>query len=215
MTVSYSRVLKLKSPQMYGEDVKEVQKKLNYLGYNSGNIDGYFGKNTDRAVKKYQKASKLVVDGLVGPNTWKKLIEGPNIKNVTELLLSLFIKYEYKYKSYWSKMSVPGQLYVFYNLVRNGGEADLKNHGFKESNYIFDDKVVKGDAPGNILYGYVGKAFEFSDELLLRAAGFAQQKAGTSNPEWGKWNGNPPYGDDPNDQNSIKIGIDFFKRVHD
>lgn len=212
--MKYSRALRLKSPQMYGEDVKVVQNKLNNLGYNSGKVDGYFGKNTDRAVRKYQKATGLAVDGSVGPATWKKLIEGSNIKNVTESLLSLFIKYEHEYKTYWSKFSTPGQLYIFYNLVRNGGEADLKNQGFKESKYIFDDKVVRGDAPGNILYGYVGKAFKFSDELLLRAAGFAQQKAGTNKPEWGKWNGNPPYGDDPNDQNSIKIGMNFFRRVH-
>ncbi len=73
MIVSYKRVLKLKSPLMYGEDVKEVQKKLNNLGYNCGKVDGYFGKNTDSAVRKYQKANGLVVDGIVGPATWKKL----------------------------------------------------------------------------------------------------------------------------------------------
>ncbi len=73
MTVSYSRVLKLKSPQMYGEDVKEVQRKLNNLGYNCGSVDGYFGKNTESAVRKYQKAKGLVVDGIVGPATWKRL----------------------------------------------------------------------------------------------------------------------------------------------
>lgn len=210
----YSRVLYLTSPQMRGEDVRAVQNKLNFLGYNSGTADSYFGSNTDRAVRKYQKASGLTVDGKVGPATWKKLIEGSNLKNVTEKLLALFVKYEDKYKNVWSGMSTPGQLYTFYNLVRNGGEADLKNQGFNESKYIFDDKVVRGDAPGNILYGYVGKCFKYTDELLLRAAGFAQQQAGTSKPEWGSWNGKPPYGDDPNDQASIKIGMNFYRRVH-
>lgn len=211
----YTRPLQLKSPQMYGEDVKAVQKKLISLGYSVGTADGYFGPATEREVKKYQKASGLSVDGSVGPATWKKLMEGSNLRNVTDKLLSMFIKYEHKYKDEYSGLNTPAQLYIFYNLVRNGGELDLKNQGWgTKENYIFDNKVVRGDAPGNILYGYVGKCFKYQDILLQRAAGYAQQQAGTNKPEWGKWNGNYPYGDDPKDQENIKIGMDFYRRVH-
>ena len=73
---------------------------------------------------------------------------------------------------------------------------------------------MRGDSPGNILYGYVGKCFKYTDELLQRAAGYAQAQAGTNKPEWGKWNGSYPYGDDPKDQESIKIGMNFYRRVH-
>ena len=211
----YTRVLKLTSPQMYGEDVKSVQKKLISLWYSLDSADGYFGPATQREVKKFQQASGLTVDGMVGPATWKKLIEGSNLKNITDKLLSLFVKYEHKYKEQYSKLSTPAQLYVFYNLVRNNGELDLKNQGWSsKTNYIFDNKVVRGDSPGNILYGYVGKCFKYTDELLQRAAGYAQAQAGTNKPEWGKWNGSYPYGDDTKDQESIKIGMNFYRRVH-
>ena len=40
--VSYSRVLKVTSPLMYGEDVRAVQNKLNSLGHNAGTVDGYY-----------------------------------------------------------------------------------------------------------------------------------------------------------------------------
>lgn len=56
--------------------------------------------------------------------------------------------------------------------------------------------------------------FGYSDELLLRAAGFAQVQAGTSEPDWGTPDGNPPYGDDPEDQENIKLGINYYKKYN-
>lgn len=56
-----------------GVDVKLLQKTLNSLKYNCGEVDGIFGKNTNAAVKKFQKDNKLDVDGIVGKNTCKKL----------------------------------------------------------------------------------------------------------------------------------------------
>lgn len=37
-------------------------------------VDGIFGKNTKKAVSTFQSASKLDVDGIVGPKTWKALL---------------------------------------------------------------------------------------------------------------------------------------------
>lgn len=37
-------------------------------------VDGIFGKQTEQAVKDFQEAEGLVVDGIIGPNTWKALI---------------------------------------------------------------------------------------------------------------------------------------------
>lgn len=53
----------------YGELVKLLQFRLAALGYNIDQ-DGYFGKETEKVVKKFQKDNKLKQDGLVGPNTW-------------------------------------------------------------------------------------------------------------------------------------------------
>ncbi len=67
------RVLKLTSPYMRGEDVKTVQTELKRLGYNPGQIDGIYGKKTERAVKRFQKASGLKSDGIVGKRTYTAL----------------------------------------------------------------------------------------------------------------------------------------------
>lgn len=53
--------------------VMVLQDALNYLGYNTGNIDGIFGKNTRASIIKFQKDNSLSRDGIVGCNTWRKL----------------------------------------------------------------------------------------------------------------------------------------------
>ena len=54
--------------------IKPLQKYLNEIGYSCGKVDGEFGSKTESAVKKFQKAKKLTSDGIVGMNTWKKLL---------------------------------------------------------------------------------------------------------------------------------------------
>lgn len=58
-----------------GEDVKSVQNNLVAYGYNCGNagIDGIFGSGTLSAVKAFQKAKGLSVDGKVGQKTAEAL----------------------------------------------------------------------------------------------------------------------------------------------
>lgn len=55
-----------------GEEVKTLQSALNKNGYNL-TIDGVFGKNTETAVKDYQKKNNLSIDGVVGAKTWTML----------------------------------------------------------------------------------------------------------------------------------------------
>jgi len=62
--------LRLKSR---GTPVKEVQQKLNQLGYKAGAADGIYGVQTAAAVKRFQKAHRLTVDGIVGQQSWSIL----------------------------------------------------------------------------------------------------------------------------------------------
>ena len=108
--------------------------------------------------------------------------------------------------------------FSFRDKVRNNGDWDLKNQkstiyaSGTYNNYLFDGEIVRGDAPGNINYGYVGKAAWWaSDKLLFWQAGKAQKEAGTSLPEW---NVAPYYGDDPNDHAMIKKGMEMYERKH-
>jgi peptidoglycan hydrolase-like protein with peptidoglycan-binding domain len=58
-----------------GEAVRMAQKVLIYTNYLAPKADGKFGPNTEAGVKKYQKAHGLVVDGIIGPNTWRKIVD--------------------------------------------------------------------------------------------------------------------------------------------
>lgn len=64
------RVLFLAEPMMEGEDVRRLQKALGFTG---PDMDGVFGSNTDRAVRNFQKAHGLKVDGKAGPATRAEL----------------------------------------------------------------------------------------------------------------------------------------------
>lgn len=65
-----SRELRLTYPYMRGDDVRELQRTLKEQGYDPGQIDGIFGKKTERAVKRFQKASGLKADGIAGRRTF-------------------------------------------------------------------------------------------------------------------------------------------------
>lgn len=69
-----SRLLKYTTPMIEGEDVKLVQQRLNELGFGSGEEDGTYGNITKYAVRRFQRAKGLAVDGIVGPDTWSNLL---------------------------------------------------------------------------------------------------------------------------------------------
>lgn len=60
-----------------GPDVVEMQEKLLKCGEElpKYGADGSFGKETQKAVKSFQKKNGLKVDGICGKNTWAKLDE--------------------------------------------------------------------------------------------------------------------------------------------
>ena len=56
-----------------GEDVRELQERLNQLGYDCGEADGEFGTKTKNAVVQFQTKHGLKPDGVVGRKTWAEL----------------------------------------------------------------------------------------------------------------------------------------------
>ena len=58
-----------------GNQVKTLQRLLTSLGYSLGTIDGDFGTKTETALKKFQKAKKLTIDGVANKDSWEKLLE--------------------------------------------------------------------------------------------------------------------------------------------
>lgn len=56
-----------------GEPVRLIQQALRDRGADV-DVDGYFGPGTVMAVRRFQGAGGLNVDGLVGPRTWAALV---------------------------------------------------------------------------------------------------------------------------------------------
>lgn len=65
--------LSIKSKNKKLEHTKWLQKSLKELGYDIA-IDGYFGKDTQSTVEKYQKKKNLQVDGIAGVKTHESII---------------------------------------------------------------------------------------------------------------------------------------------
>jgi len=63
------RTLYLHEPPFRGDDVRELQRKLNRLGFDAGREDGRHGPETDRAVREFQRNVGEEPDGVVGLHT--------------------------------------------------------------------------------------------------------------------------------------------------
>ena len=56
-----------------GQEVRELQEMLKNFGFYTAGVDGIFGGKTELAVSRFQKLAGLLVDGIVGKNTWAML----------------------------------------------------------------------------------------------------------------------------------------------
>jgi len=56
-----------------GEDVAELQRRLNELGFVLDRVDGIFGKQTYVAIREFQRNVGIDVDGICGPDVFRAL----------------------------------------------------------------------------------------------------------------------------------------------
>ncbi len=63
------RMLYVRRPMLRGDDVVELQRRLNTLGFDAGKEDGIFGPDTAGALTEFQRNAGLGCDGIFGPDT--------------------------------------------------------------------------------------------------------------------------------------------------
>ena len=63
------RTLYHRAPMFRGDDVREIQRMLNALGFDCGKQDGFYGPRTDAALRLFQRNVGDEPDGIVGPHT--------------------------------------------------------------------------------------------------------------------------------------------------
>lgn len=178
----------------YSTDVKVMQNELAWLGYYSGDIDGYFGQKTLDAVNAYKNAMGLGNTGadwgIVGKQTWESMglifrtqadtsagveIVTIGLKQYFDISKPVTSAVEAS-KSEFAKHHL--DINWFIKKVKNAGEWNVKRDaavwaktlGISENSYnttmIFYGRHVVIDDIGNITYGYLGKAAGFPAVIL-------------------------------------------------
>lgn len=61
------RLLYYRLPMLHGDDVADLQSRLNALGFDAGAVDGIFGPVTLQAVLDFQQNRIMAEDGIIGP----------------------------------------------------------------------------------------------------------------------------------------------------
>jgi N-acetylmuramoyl-L-alanine amidase len=63
------RLLYLSGDMLRGDDVAELQRRLNALGFDAGREDGILGPETESAIRQFQRNAGTTADGVCGPAT--------------------------------------------------------------------------------------------------------------------------------------------------
>ena len=63
------RLLYLSGDMLRGDDVAELQRRLNALGFDAGREDGILGPETESALRQFQRNAGATADGVCGPAT--------------------------------------------------------------------------------------------------------------------------------------------------
>ena len=80
------RMLYVRQPMLRGDDVSDLQHRLNGLGFDAGKEDGIFGPDTASALTEFQRNAGIAADGIFGPDTAAALgrMSGPRAGTPTE-----------------------------------------------------------------------------------------------------------------------------------
>ena len=109
-----------------GQEVRQIQQKLQQLGLYTGSVDGVYGTATQKAVRQFQKNCGITADGIAGPKTLLYLGLGKSssvggYSSSDIYLLAKIIAAEARGESYTGQVAVGA---VVLNRVRHSSFPD-------------------------------------------------------------------------------------------
>lgn len=127
-------VLKFRSR---GPEVSKLQQALNSKGFWAGNVDGIFGPRTEKAVIAFQKANKILIDGIAGRQT-QSLLYGVTASVLASRGTSLGSSSAMSTNLYWLSRIIHAEA---------GGEA---YRGKVAVGNVILNRVASGDFPNTV-----------------------------------------------------------------
>ena len=85
------RTLYLRLPNFHGNDVRQLQERLNVLGFSCGEPDGVYGVHTEAAVKLFQESIGALADGMAFPDTFDAIV----MKDILSRNHAFFLRAEF------------------------------------------------------------------------------------------------------------------------
>lgn len=124
-----------------GDDVVELQARLQYTGYYRGEIDGVFGWSTYWALRNFQESFGLPVDGLAGAKTKQTLQKAS------------------RYDEAHVKQQIrKGKAFTYYGGAESAAQAANAPKGFSQNDIQLMANAVYGEARGEPYEGQVAVA---------------------------------------------------------
>ncbi|WP_205685225.1 spore cortex-lytic enzyme [Peribacillus acanthi] len=150
-----------------GDDVIELQARLQNIGFYNGKIDGAFGWGTYWAVRNFQDKFSLPIDGVVGQTTKSKLVNASNFNktwvhdqinkgNDFTYYGGVPIEKQVKKKATTSKPAEGGTAKK--NTTSKTSTASNVPAGFSENDIKLLSNAVYGEARGEPYIGQVAIA---------------------------------------------------------
>nr|WP_231584112.1 spore cortex-lytic enzyme [Domibacillus indicus] len=124
-----------------GDDVIELQSRLQYTGYYRDQIDGVFGWSTYWALRNFQESFGLPVDGLAGTDTKRKLEQ--------------VSKYD---KAHVKSQIRKGKGFTYYGGAETSDRSVNSPKGFSQNDIQLMANAVYGEARGEPYEGQVAVA---------------------------------------------------------
>jgi N-acetylmuramoyl-L-alanine amidase len=142
-----------------GDDVIELQARLQYLGYYNGKIDGVFGWGTYWALRNFQERFGLKVDGLAGDETKAKLVKASKYnKPFVKEQIRKGRKFTHYGGTDLSKQTGPGAAPGKTAPKRQAPTAVNTPAGFSQNDIQLMANAVHGEARGEPYEGQVAVA---------------------------------------------------------